>query len=141
MLTGINIHETRKYVSKRDPDKDNPTLFHVGVLDPFLRSWIEDKCTSIEFSSGGADDPAKGNVLAKKRNILLVKYGVRDIENFLDPQTKAPVKVTIGNTSIGGKSYPALPDQVISLLGTPLIDELAEEILREQDLGETERKN
>lgn len=141
MLTGINIHETRKYVSKRDPDKDNPTIFHVGVLDPFLRSWIEDKCTSIEFSSGGGDDPAKGNVLAKKRNILLVKYGVRDIENFLDPQTKAPVKVTIGNTSISGKGYPALPDQVISLIGTPIIDELAEEVLKEQDLGETERKN
>ncbi len=141
MLTGININETRKYVSKRDPDKENPSVFHIGVLDPFLRSWIEDKCTSIEFSSGGADDPTRGNVLAKKRNILLVKYGVRDIENFLDPQVKAPIKVTLGNTSISGKAYPALADQVISLLGTALIDELADEVLKEQDLSGDERKN
>ena len=51
MLTGINIYEAKPYVSKYDPDKNNPTTFQIGSMDPFLRSYIEDATTSLKFSS------------------------------------------------------------------------------------------
>ena len=31
MLTGIDVNATREYVSKLDPDKENPSVFHIGL--------------------------------------------------------------------------------------------------------------
>jgi len=69
MITGINIYETRAYKSKLDPDKNNPTVFHIGMLDPFLRAHIDDEVTSLEVSSKNPDDKAKANICASKRNL------------------------------------------------------------------------
>ncbi len=141
MLTGINIYEAKPYVSKYDPDKNNPTTFHIGSMDPFLRSYIEDATTSLKFSSKNPNDMAEANILVSKRNILAVKFGVRDIENFEDPQTKKPVKFDSISTSINGKNFPAVSDEIIKMLPKDLIDELAEVILSANRLTEGEAKN
>jgi len=141
MLTGININETHRFISKYDPDKQNPTVFHIGFMDSFLRGWIEDKSTSIEFSAGGPDEQARGNVMMKKRSIMLVQYGVRNIEAFIDPNAKEPIKVSLGQSSISGKGYPVLPDKIVAMIPMQIIDELADEVVRIQDLSGAETKN
>jgi hypothetical protein len=141
MLTAININATKPYVSKRDPDKDNPTVFQIGIMDPFLRAHIEDKSTSFEISSTNPDEAARANAAMKKKNIMLVKFGIRGIENFIDPVTKAPIKISLDNHSIGGKGYPAIPDKILVLLGSVIIDELADAVVKEQDLSGEEAKN
>ena len=141
MLTGINIYEAKPYISKYDPDKNNPTTFHIGSMDPFLRSYIEDATTSFKFSSKNPNDLAEANILASKRNILAVKFGVRDIENLEDPQTKKSVKFEAISTSINGKNFPAVSDEIIKMLPKDLIDELAEVILSANRLTEEEAKN
>jgi len=141
MLTGINIYETKPYKSKLDPDKDNPSIFHIGSLDSYLRAYIEDQTTSFEFSSKNPKDPAKANINASKRNLLVVKFGLKGFDNFLDPRDKKPLKFDTISTAINGKNYSAVADEIISMLPKALIDELSEVILSENSLSEDEEKN
>jgi len=141
MLTGINIYEAKPYVSKYDTDKNNPTTFQIGALDPFLRSYIDDQTTSLKFSSKNPNELAEANILVSKRNLLAVKFGIRDIQNLGDPQTNKPVKFDTVSTSINGKNFPAVSDEIIKMLPKDLIDELAEVILSANKLTEEEVKN
>jgi hypothetical protein len=91
MLTGIDVTATKKYVSKLDPDKDSPTVFHIGVLDPVLRAEIDDDSSSYEMSSTNPNDKAKVKLNWNKRQITAIKFGLKNLENFLDPQIKKPI--------------------------------------------------
>ena len=141
MLTGINVYETQDYISKLDLDKKNPTIFKIGCLEPMIKADIEDEVTSFEISSSKNSDPAKTNLKINKRNIMAVKFGLKGLENFMDPQTKKPVKFDTSSISKGGKNYNIVSDDIIALLGLKLINELAERILLENQLSEKERKN
>ena len=141
MITGINIYETRAYKSKLDPDKTNPTIFHIGMLDPFLRAYIEDEVTSLEVSSKNPNDTAKANIYASKRNLLAARFGLKGIDNFLDPRTKKPVKFDAVSVTVNGKNYNAVTEEILAMLGKALIDELAEAVLKETSISEEERKN
>jgi len=143
MLKGVYIHETRVYVSKSDNDKDNPTKFHIGALDPFLKAHIDDSSAEFVPNSDKPEEDASLKLNIALRNLLTVKFGVRKVENFWDPATKAPITVEAREMKIGGKNYQALPDEVLEVLptGESLISELAEEIRKDNSLSEAETKN
>ncbi|MDD5450199.1 MAG: hypothetical protein PHO42_06380 [Candidatus Omnitrophica bacterium] len=141
MITGININETKPYVSKIDPDKNNPTIFQIGVLDPFIRSHIDDQSTNFELSSKNPDDLARANVGLSKRNVLAVKFGLRGLENFADPQTKKAVSFDTVSVSINKANYNAVTDVILKMFSKTLIDELAKVILDENELSAAETKN
>lgn len=141
MLTGIDINATRKYVSKLDPDKDNPTTFHIGVLDPVLRAEIDDDSSSYEMSSTNPNDKAKVRLNWNKRQITAIKYGLKGLENFLDPQTKKPIELKFETIRYAGKMRDAVPDRIIAMFPSELRQELSEVILDESKLSGDERKN
>ncbi len=141
MLTGINIYESKPYKSKFDSDADNSTVFSLGLLDSHLRAFIEDQTTSFEFSSKNPKEPAKANINASKRNLLVVKFGLKGLENFLDPRDNKPVKFDTVSTPVNGKNYKVVTDEIISMFPKVLIDELADVILSENTLSENEIKN
>lgn len=140
-FTGINIYETRPYISKLDPDKNNPTIFHIGVLDPILRAHIEDQAAVFEKSSNNPNDPARATINQNMVYINTVKFGLKGMDNFIDPQTKKPVELDTISVSINGKNYTAVSETIIKLLGKKLINELAGVILSENELSEEEAKN
>lgn len=141
MLTGIDITATRKYVSKLDPDKENPTVFHIGVLDPALRAEVDDESSSYEMSSHNPDDKAKVKLNWNRRQLTVIKYGLRGIDNFLDPQTAKPVTLKFDTLHYAGKMRNAVPDHVIAMFPSELRQELADVILNEARLTGEERKN
>ena len=141
MLTGINIYESKPYKSKLETDAGNPTVFNLGLLDSHLRAFIEDQTTSFEFSSKNPKDPAKANINASKRNIMVLKFGLKGLENFLDPRDKKPVKFDTVSVPVNGKNYNVVSDEIISMFPKVLIDELADVILSENTLGGDEAKN
>ncbi len=145
MYTGINMNENKKFVSKNDPDKDNPTVFHLGVLDSFVKAYIEDN--SISFAKSSEDPNAEADVkmLFAKRNLLVVKFGLRKIENFCDLETGKPITIDSEKTSLTGmdgwKCF-SMPDKDIAMLAKGgLISELASEILKLNSLSGEEAKN
>jgi hypothetical protein len=70
-----------------------------------------------------------------------VKFGLKGLENFIDPQTKKPVVFDTISVSIGGKNYDAVSDPILALLGNELRSELSEEILKENSLTGEQKKN
>ena len=141
MLTGIDVTATRKYVSKLDPDKDSPTVFHIGVLDPVLRAEIDDDSSTYEMSSTNPNDKAKVKLNWNKRQITAIKFGLKNVENFLDPQTKKPIEFKCETIRYAGKMRDAVPDRIIAMFPSELRTELAEVILNESRLTEDEQKN
>ena len=140
-LTGINIYETKRFVSKLEKDKENPTVFHLGLLDPILRAEFEDESLIFEKSSSNPNDPAKATIARSGFNIKAVRFGLKGMDNFLDPRTKEPMPFETVSVSIKGKNYNVASEQIIKMLGKKLIEELAEEILSENIFSEEEEKN
>jgi len=141
MFTGIDINAARKFISKLDPDQNNPTVFHIGVLDPVLRAEVDDETSIFKVSSPSPDD--KGDIKFKwsRRQLAAIKFGLKGLENFLDPQTNKPVELSFDTISYAGKMRQAVPDRIIAMLPYELRQELAEAILNESKLSGEEQKN
>ena len=78
---------------------------------------------------------------ASKRNLMVVKFGLKGLENFIDPRDKKPIKFDTVSVPVNGKNYKAMTDEIVSMFPKALIDELAEAILSENALSEEEAKN
>ena len=141
MLTGIDINSTRQHISKLDPDKDNPTVFHIGLLDPVLRAEVDDESSSYEMSSTNPNDKAKVRLNWNKRQIMAIKFGLKRMDNFLDPQTKKPMELKFETIHYAGKMRDVVPDRIIAMFPNELRTELSEVILNESRLSEGEQKN
>jgi hypothetical protein len=141
MLTGIDINATRKYVSRLDPDKDSPTVFHIGLLDPALRAEVDDESSTYEMSSNNPNDKAKVRLNWNKRQITAIKFGLKGMDNFLDPQTNKPVELKFDTIHYAGRMRNVVPERIIAMFPNELRQELAEAILNESRLTETEEKN
>jgi hypothetical protein len=141
MLTGIDVNATRKHVSKFDSDKDNPTVFHIGLLDPVLRAEVDDESSSYEMSSTNPNEKARVRLNWNKRQIMAIKFGLKGIDNFMDPQTNKTVELRFDTINYAGKSRNVIPDRIISMFPSELRQELAEVILNESKLSEDEQKN
>lgn len=142
MFTGINLHEIKKYISKNDPDKENPTVFHLGTLDNFVSAYIEDNSIKFDASSKNPDEEADINILFAKRSLLVVKFGLKKIENFCNFETNQPIVIESERANINGWICSAMPDKVVAMLSKGgLINELAAEVLKLNSLSEEEAKN
>jgi len=141
MIKGVDIYATREFVSKHDTDKDNPTIFEVGLLDSQMRGYILDKVSDFELSSGKPDDDAKLNWRINERNLALVKFGVKDIKNFADPQTGQPIKFKCDVINKFGKSYDIVPDKILNMIPLKIMSELGAEILKETEISKEAEKN
>jgi len=141
MLTGIDINSTRQHVSKLDPDKDNPTVFHIGLLDPVLRAEVDDESSSYEMSSTNPNDKAKVRLNWNKRQIMAIKFGLKRMDNFLDPQTKKPMELKFETIHYASKMRDVVPDRIIAMFPNELRTELSEVILNESRLSEDDQKN
>lgn len=142
MVTGVNFGSTRRYVLKSDQNRFKPTVFYIGALSAFMSLWIDDKMKDFVGNEGVGFGKAEWKRVAiRRRNILLLKYGIKDIANFIDPGTHAPVKVVLERSFVGFESCEVLPDRIISMIPAVFIGELADEVLRGLSLSEEEIKN
>ncbi len=141
MFTGVDISSTREYVSKHDPDKDNPTIFHIGVMDPVLRAEIDDESSLYEMSSSNPDEKANVRLNWNKRQIKAIKFGLKGLDNFIDPQSGKPLKLSFDTVRYAGKMRESVSDRIIAMFPNQLRQELAEVILEESKLSEDETKN
>jgi hypothetical protein len=142
MFTAINLKQTKPYQSPNDPDKENPTTFHLGVLDTFVKGYIEDNTSVIgnRFVSG-EEEKVSVNINLAARNMLVVRFGLKGIDNLKDPETGTPVAFETEKMSIVGEEYQILAKKVLKIIPYQLIGELAGEILKLNSLSEEEAKN
>jgi len=140
MFVGIDRNEVKKYVSPNDPDQVNPTVFFISPLQTEVRNKIEEVTTSVEISSKNPGDRIKTNISTGKRHDLIIKYGLKDIQNFGDSKGNL-VKVDIIPTVLCGKPMEGVSDSIISMLSSNLKSEIAEVIWDENNLPDAAAKN
>lgn len=137
MFKGISIAETTKYISKIDPDKENPTIFHLGAVDAVVENYIKDETTRPP-----EDGSRAFRIDVSKRLYLFFKFGVKKIDNLAD--SKGQIMMFESEKFIlEGKEYAIVPDSVITVLPqrSRLIPEVAAEVIKINDLSEEEEKN
>ena len=135
MIKGVEVKKTFKYVSTKDVDKDNPTVFVIGTVDPFVKAYIEDATTSFNFGANQEDGEYPVKIEIARRTYLTVKHGVRRIENLLDPETQKPVEDVEEVVGIEDRQYPVLSSKVLDMLPQAVIAELAGVINRFSETG------
>ena len=141
MIKGININETKKYVSKFDTDTVNPTYFLLGCLDPILQANIEDEAITFEKSS---PDPKALATALINQNLLrfrVLQFGIKGLENFADPLTNEPVKFEAESVIVRGKKYDGCPERIIKMIPKEIREELTDKILDWNKFSEGEAKN
>ncbi len=141
MITGIDVNSTKTYISPLDPDQNNPTVFHIGLLDPVLRAEVDDESSTYEMSSNNPHEKAKVRLNWNRRQIMAIKFGLKHIDHFLDPQTQKPMEIKLDSIHYAGKMRPVLPDRIIAMLPSELRAELADVILNESKLLAKDQKN
>ncbi len=141
-VRGISINSRRKYIPEdQRGDAQDPTVFWIGVLDPRVAAYIEDETTS--YDTEGAEKPEDIKVKSRPamRNYLRVKFGVKGIDNLIDPVTKAPVSIEQKPFKIDGEEFLAISDDVLRMLPKRYFSELAGEVINENAITDEEAKN
>lgn len=137
-LTGINIFETKDYISRHDTDKENPTVFKVGHLDAFISSEIEDSAAKVNISSNEENEIT---VKERQKEIMAIKFGLKGWENFLDPRTGKSMEFQTKSLAKNGKNYNVVSDHCLAVIPALVRKELADEILGISHLSLDEKKS
>jgi len=150
-LVGIDLSETRKYVSELDKDTvtgqrravDDPdaTVFELGVLDPIARAHVDDSMTRLDYTDGGPSLQASSQINLAGRALEVVRFGLKDVKNLLHPQTKKAVPFKTVERIVKGRAYHLASDDIIQMIPVKVIGELAKQIALDNVLSEGEAKN
>lgn len=85
MLIARKPGGTFNYVSKNDPDKENPTVFHLKNLDASDQARIEDSLATGKAPVGGSRDEDVRIEVSSGTNVLrILNAGLDGWENFKD---------------------------------------------------------
>jgi len=141
-VIGINVYDTKKFISRHDTDKENPTTWEIGVLDSLLKAKVKDGSTVFEYDpQEPSNSKAKTTLNINQSNIDIVRFGLKGVENFIDPRTKKPVEFNTIAITRSGKSYNVVTDEILRMIPPPILDELAKEINKNSDISGEEEKN
>jgi len=139
-IKALDLAEQIKFVSKLDKG-DDPTIWHLGVLDTRIRKQIEDIALEYEFDpSAPGSAKAKSSFNIGKSELEFVMYGLKGFDNFLKPSGKS-VYFKTETKVVGNKTYHIVADEILGIIPGDIIRELAAEIKRINSVGEEERKN
>lgn len=139
----INLTKTKKHQLSFDSDAgtDKAVTWIIGALDSRIMAHIKDNATAIPMSAfSGENSDATATLNLNKTNFDIVVFGLKGWENLLD-DTDKPVVFKTAHTSQAGKTYLTADPELIAMLPSEVIDELAQEIMEINTLKEEERKN
>lgn len=141
-IRAINLTKTIKHQLSFDDaaGTDEAVTWVLGALDSRVMSAIKDRATGIPMSalSGGGEGTATLNL--NQTNFDIVMFGLKGFENLRFEDDKQ-VEYKTAHTNLGGKTYLTCDPELIAILPSEVIDELANEILSINTLKEDERKN
>lgn len=161
-LMAMTTSEVVQYVSLKDPAKvgklvpidpekpdgdkhiiyeigPNATVFHLAPLDVFLMGYVYDNASSLSGQAGGSEIGIKTRI--NQTNIDCVKYGLLKVDNFHIDSKGTNLTFKRIKSSIAGRMYMAVPDDVMSKFGVQLCTELADEIKKMSEVSGAEVKN
>ena len=134
-LKAIDINEVRDFILPED--KENPTIFKIGVIDSRIRSKIRDETATFD----DALSSTKINQLKiATTGLEYVRFGLKGFENFLDKNDK-PIEFKTETIKFAGRTYEVVAESILNMLSDDVIMALGAEIMKGNKLSEKEIKN
>lgn len=140
-IKSLNITTVTPYKSKYDPDRanENATVFLLGTLDSRTSGRIKDLATRFVVDPHAADEEVETSIQAAEVNFQTVQYGLRGWEHFRDGEGNDIPFKTVSRRH-GGASYPIVDPELMKLIPAAVIEELAIEISKANELSEVAAK-
>lgn len=125
MITGINLNDTKDFISKYDTS-EKKTIWKIGVLSSGISAHI-------------------GSIFAKNPSsidgfIEAVRFGLKGVDNFKN-SAGDDIAVEKIAKSVGEIKYQIISNNMIDIIPFEIIVELGTEILNSSKLNEEETKN
>ena len=134
MINPLSIGEPIRYISKKEKERKNYTVWLIGTLDSFQQA----KITSMLFSV----DIKEGEPVIKKSesgyahtDFLIVRNGLKGFENFGNIVYKTE------KTKMFDKDIEVVSDEILKKIPLSIVHELADAIWGENQVSEELRKN
>lgn len=135
-IIGLTLDETWDFTCK--DDKEDPTVWTLGVIDPLLLAQVDDEL--LEFKVKEGDDTTATKLKMNQRYVEVVRYGLKAVTNFKDAAGEDIPFKTINALRMGA-SRTLVHDATLKRIPAGTIKELAEEILAKNRLSAGEIKN
>lgn len=141
-IHGLRLDTTRPYESKYDPDRgtDKATVFTLGTLDSRTFGRIKDQATQFVVDPNAPNDEVRTSVNASEVNYQTVQYGLKGVKNLLDDDGNEIAFKTVKRRH-GSIPYDIVHESVMNKIPQAVIEELAFEIARGNELDEVAAKN
>lgn len=138
---GIYRSDNISFISVSDPDPGNPTKFSLRSLSQRQLAWARDRFTNIARAEYGIDQIVP-KIDFRQMNYLIVQIGLIGWDNFLggeDGETAISFKKE--KMEIVGHNIEVASGEVMDLMPSELISELAVEVARISELSSNDRKS
>jgi len=141
-LIGIDPDEIFEFVSKHEKDLESPTVFKLGVIDSLTIAKIEDNLTVFTIDPKDTDAKTDTKMSTGKREVELVKAGLKGWDNFKDKKgNDIPFEVQPNRSQSQGKTVDIPKESTLKRIPKIILTELANELYNQNKLDEVERKN
>lgn len=122
MITGINLLETKRFISKYD-NGEPQTVFKIGIIDSEQMIVV-----------------AENDAQTLKTMTLAVRFGLKDFEKLFDSKGNE-IAFETEKKVFNGRPYDVVSDKVMKIIPVHVILEMGLEILKLSDMQEGEAKN
>jgi len=135
MINAIPLGQSIEF--KLPYDKENPTIWILGAIDSITKMEMFSVLAPIEKTEKSEDYSPRISPL--QFNLELVRFGLKGFKNFMF--NKQDVEFKTEKISRYGKTYQVASDETLGKIPMRVLNLLADEILKIQEVTEEERKN
>jgi hypothetical protein len=141
-IKALKLDAVHKYESVYDEDRgtDQATVWLIGTLDSRTAGRIKDQTTRFVVDANAPDEEVETAINTSEVNYQRVQYGLKGFERFRDEAGNDIAFETVSRRH-GGQSYKIVADTVMQKIPQALIDELAGEIIKGNELSVADVKN
>ena len=141
-IVGIELSAIRTIESKFDPDRGTPeaSKFEIGTLDARVHGRIMDKAMTMNMDPTNPGGEQATSINAQEMFFQTAQYGLRGWRNVMNSKGQPLLFKTV-KSRLGGVNYDIVDPEILKQIPQAVIQEIAEEIIKDNNLSETEGKN
>lgn len=136
-IRALNLHTTKKI--SHPNDTESPTVWEIGAIDTRTLAKLNDAALVVGMDPNQPDADADIKLANKTLAFETVQFGLRGWENFINDN--GDIQYATESRVIGAKKYEVAKGDLISFIPEDVVQWLADEIKKINNVGKVEAKN
>lgn len=145
-IKALKLDAVRPFISASEERKDgklvdeaNATIWEIGTLDSRIAGRIRDMATTVSVDPNAPDEDVNTQINLAEVNYQTVMFGLKGWKNFRDADGNDIPFRTKSRTFSGG-TYRVVDPDLMKLIPMHVIDELAAEIKKDNEVSAADAK-